>query len=182
MSGIADTEFELLDNEHALAKLTDGAIAELTEAATRSTFYQAGLTAEQVAANQRIVAISERTCTAAAGAGHQHLVAGFRRGEFAGFMVATRHGPDDLELDWLMVHPDHHGSDVAAHLMQAGMAWFGADRPIWLTVIRHNERAIGFYRKFGFEIDPEAQTAHAVPHWIMRRAPRGSSRDCLRSA
>jgi hypothetical protein len=34
---------------------------------------------------------------------------------------------------------------------------------------RHNEQAIGFYRKHGFEIDPSADCAHAMPLWTMRR-------------
>ena len=71
-----------------------------------------------------------------------------------------------------MVHPDFHGTDVAASLMHHGIEWLGATNPIWLNVIRHNERAIRFYRRFGFEIDPAAKTAHIVPHVIMRRAPR----------
>ena len=57
--------------------------------------------------------------------------------------------------------------------MEAGIGWLGADRPLWLNVIRHNERAIRFYRRFGFEIDPQAVTDHVVPHAIMRRAPAG---------
>ena len=40
---------------------------------------------------------------------------------------------------------------------------------MWLNVVRHNERAIRFYRKHGFEIDPEAECPHVMPHWIMRR-------------
>ena len=72
-----------------------------------------------------------------------------------------------------MVHPDFHGTGVAIALMEAGIAWLGDDRPLWLNVIRDNGRAIGFYRKFGFEVDPEARTGHVVPHVIMRR--RGSA-------
>ena len=55
-----------------------------------------------------------------------------------------------------MVHPSAHGSGLAAALMAEGIDWLGADRPMWLTVIQHNQRAIRFYRKFGFEIDPTA--------------------------
>jgi ribosomal protein S18 acetylase RimI-like enzyme len=56
--------------------------------------------------------------------------------------------------------------------MRHGIGWLGATNPIWLNVIRHNERAIRFYRRFGFEIDPAAKTAHIVPHVIMRRPPQ----------
>ncbi len=37
--------------------------------------------------------------------------------------------------------------------------------------IRHNERAIRFYRKFGFEVDTAAELNRPVPSWIMRRKP-----------
>jgi ribosomal protein S18 acetylase RimI-like enzyme len=73
-----------------------------------------------------------------------------------------------------MVHPDFHGTDVAASLMRHGIDWLGETNPIWLNVIRHNERAIRFYRRFGFEVDPNAKTAHIVPHVIMRRRPSAS--------
>jgi ribosomal protein S18 acetylase RimI-like enzyme len=102
---------------------------------------------------------------------HQHLAAAFAAGRLAGFMIATRHGPGDHELDWLMVHPDRHGSGLAAALMAEGIQWLGADRPMWLTVIQHNYRAISFYRKFGFEIDRTALLDRPVPTWIMRRKP-----------
>ena len=75
-----------------------------------------------------------------------------------------------MELDWLMVHPDFHGTDIAASLMRRGIDWLGEVNPILLNVIRHNERAIRFYRRFGFEVDSSATTAHIVPHFIMRRA------------
>lgn len=160
---------DILIDSQALARLRDGDITALTEAATAATFYRDGLTPEQVAANRRIVAISEPTCEQAADNCHQRLAAAFVGDVLAGYVVATRHRPDDLELDWMMVHPRHHGAGVARALMTEGLTWLGADQPIWLNVIRHNTRAIGFYRKFGFEIDAAARTAHVVPHWIMRR-------------
>jgi ribosomal protein S18 acetylase RimI-like enzyme len=91
-------------------------------------------------------------------------------GSFAGYMIATVHAPDDRELDWMMVDPSFHGNGVADALMRAGINWLGTDRPIWLNVIRHNERAIRFYQKHGFQVDTGASTDHAVPHFIMRRA------------
>ena len=124
-----------------------------------------------MAANRRIVAISAGTALGAIASPDRHFAAAFVGDAFAGYVIATLHAPDDRELDWMMVHPDFHGRGVAAALMEAGIAWLGADRPMWLNVIRHNERAIRFYRKYGFEIDPDARTDHVVPHAIMRRAP-----------
>jgi ribosomal protein S18 acetylase RimI-like enzyme len=168
-------EFDIRRDADALPGLTAGEVTALTEAATRATFYTEGMTAEQLAANRRIAEISAATLFGAAAAEHRHLAAAFAEGRLAGFMIATRHAPGDLELDWLMVHPSAHGSGLAVRLMQEGIAWLGEDRPLWLTVIRHNERAIRFYRRFGFEIDRGAQLDRPVPSWIMRRsAPRES--------
>ncbi|MGZ8351421.1 MAG: GNAT family N-acetyltransferase [Allosphingosinicella sp.] len=153
----------------SLAWLDAAAIVRLTEAATETTFYREGLTPEQIAANRRIVEISGPTALAAAGHSHQHFAAAFVGEAFAGYMIATRHGASDHELDWLMVHPDFHGSGVAPLLMQAGIDWLGRDRPMWLNVIRFNDRAIRFYRRFGFEIDPATVTEKVVPNWVMRR-------------
>jgi GNAT superfamily N-acetyltransferase len=84
-------------------------------------------------------------------------------------VISTCHTPDSRELDWLMVHPNFHGTPVSRVLMEAGMDWLGRDRPMWLNVLQHNARAIRFYERFGFAIDPDARTAHLVPHFIMRR-------------
>ena len=160
---------ELLEDEAALERIGSEDIIVLTEAATDATFHVDGLTAEQVAANRRIVAISAESCLAAATNPNQLFAAGFVDGHFAGYVIAIVHAPDDRELDWIMVHPDFHGTGVATALMEAGIDWLGGDRPLWLNVIRSYERAIGFCRKFGFEVDPEARTGHLVPHVIMRR-------------
>ncbi len=159
-------------DREALAELATGDIARLTDAATSATFYRDDLTAEQRAANQRVVDISEPTARAAAGNANQHVAAAFVDGAFAGYVIATRHGPNNHELDWLMVHPDFHGTNVAEELMRAGIEWLGTGKPMWLNVIRHNTRAIRFYERFGFSVDSNATTAHVVPHVIMRRVPR----------
>ena len=161
--------FEIHGDAEVLPRVSEADLTDLTHRATAATFYRDGLTPEQIAANQRVVEISGPSCTAAAEAGHQHLAAAFVGADLAGYVIATRHGPDDLELDWLMVDPAFHGSGVAAGLMQAGIAWLGADQPMWLNVIAYNARAIAFYEKFGFAVDPQATTAHAIPHHIMRR-------------
>jgi ribosomal protein S18 acetylase RimI-like enzyme len=88
----------------------------------------------------------------------------------AGFVICTRHADKGHELDWLMVHPDFHGSAVAASLMEQGMRWLGLEQSMWLTVIAYNERAQRFYRRFGFEVDPGTPMDHVVPHVIMRRS------------
>jgi GNAT superfamily N-acetyltransferase len=165
----AQPPFKLRCGRDAIARTTERELIDLTEAATRPTFYTADLTAEQRAANERVVQISGRTCVDASLSGDRHFTGVFFGGRLGGFAIATRHRPDDLEIDWLMMHPSHHGSGMAAALLRHALEWLGPGRPIWLNVIRRNGRAIAFYRKFGFEIDPLASTDHAVPHWIMRR-------------
>ena len=156
-------------NIEATAGLEPGDVVELTERATRATFYTDGLTDEQVAANERIPQLAGQVFFDAAVSKAQHLAAAFVDERLAGFMIATRHGSDDLELDWLMVDPARHGSGLAAALMDEGLAWLGPERAVWLTVIKHNQRAIHFYRRFGFEIDAGAELGRIVPTWIMRR-------------
>lgn len=164
---------QLLEDGDALARLAAGDIEQLTEAATQATFYGAPLTDAQIAANKRIVAISEATGRSACSAANQSFVAAFADKDLAGYMIATRHAPGDHELDWLMVRPKFHGTPVSGALMRRGMDWLGLDKPMWLNVIAFNTRAIRFYQKFGFVIDDNAITNHVVPHRIMRR--RGDS-------
>lgn len=176
-----ESRFCILSGIGAIVATSMDEIRALTSAATIAAYYVDGLEPDQLADNRRVVEVSASTCVAAARSDHQHFAAAFDEAGLAGFVVATRHAVGDLELAWLMVHPRHHGSGVAAALMQEGLNWLGEDWPIRLAIIRHNERAIRFYRRFGFEIDATVSTAHAVPHWIMRRLPRGNTAMAHRS-
>lgn len=161
--------FEFVADGEALERIDPASVVALTRAATEATFYRDGLTPDQIAHNRRIVEISGATAISAAAAAHQHFVAAFVDSGLAGFVIATVHEPASRELDWLMVDPDWHGTDVSSALMRAGMGWLGTDRPMWLNVIQYNERAIRFYRRFGFEIDPAGRAERAIPQFIMRR-------------
>ena len=160
---------ELLADAEALQATAADDIVELTRRATAATYYADNLLPEHIAFIERVVRISVDSVTSAARNPNQHLVTAMSDNTLAGFMIATVHSDEDRELDWLMVDPRFHGGGIASPLMHAGMAWLGDDRPMWLNVVRHNERAIGFYRKHGFEVDPEAVCPHAMPHLIMRR-------------
>jgi ribosomal protein S18 acetylase RimI-like enzyme len=162
---------ELLNDSAALKRVGAEDITALTERATAATFYADDLTVAQVDANRNVARISAETAIRACANSHQMFSAAFLGGRFAGYVISTVHAPDDLELDWLMVDPDFHGTDVSSALMRAGMNWLGLDRPMWLNVIQHNERAIRFYRKHGFEVDHQAVIERPVPHFIMRRPP-----------
>src|SRR5690349_16915252 len=59
-----------------------------------------------------------------------------------------------VSLERCYVHPDHHGSGVAARLMAATLeaaAESGA-AGIWLGVSEENDRANAFYARHGFEV------------------------------
>jgi ribosomal protein S18 acetylase RimI-like enzyme len=159
-----------LNDAAALERIGRIEITALTDNATGATFYTDDLTPEQVEANKRVVSIAADTALAAVANAHQLFTAAFVESEFAGYMIATVHARDDRELDWLMVDPAFHGRGIADALMRAGMDWLGTGRPMWLNVIRHNDRAIRFYRKHGFEVDHDAEIERIVPHFIMRRS------------
>jgi ribosomal protein S18 acetylase RimI-like enzyme len=160
---------ELLTDEEALRASKIESFEELTRRATAATYLADGLTTDELGLIERVVRISGDSVTIAAHNRHQHLVTATSAGKLAGFVIATIHDENRRELDWLMVDPEFHGGGVASPLMRAGMAWLGEDGPMWLNVVRHNERAIRFYRKHGFEIDSDADCPHVMPHWIMRR-------------
>ena len=169
MTEAQNRQVELAYDADALARASAEEITALTEAATRSTYYRDGLTDVQIAAIQRIVDISAETCAKAATSENQMLVCAFIEGRLGGFLISTRHAADNREIDWMMVHPSHHGLGVGASLMRAGIDWLDARQPQWLNVVAHNDRAINFYRKFGFEIDGPLNSQKAIDQWIMRR-------------
>ena len=160
---------ELISNAEALQRISRRDVSALTKRATASTYYADGLSDEEIESIRRVEGMAADTVTAASASDHHHFVAAFVHGSFAGYMIATLHGPDDRELDWLMVDPAFQGQGVADALVRAGVEWLGANHPMWLNVIRHNERAIRFYRRHGFDVDPAAKTPHRIPHFIMRR-------------
>lgn len=61
--------------------------------------------------------------------------------------------PSTTQLWSLNVLPDHHGTGVAAALMDAVIGAGGAY--LWLAT--GNDRALAFYRKHGFELDRAVQ-------------------------
>lgn len=61
--------------------------------------------------------------------------------------------PGDVDLCRFYVDVPHHGTGLAARQLQAVLAWLreeGQDR-LWLQAWEANPRALGFYRKHGFQ-------------------------------
>ena len=146
----------MLKDAEAFERIGADDITALTQRATDATFYRDDLRPDEIEANRRVVRICADTALGAVANDHQ-------------FLISTIHAPDSRELDWLMVDPAFHGRGVADVLMQAGVDWLGRDRPMWLNVLQHNHRAIGFYNRQGFQVDPDARTEHLIPHFVMRR-------------
>jgi ribosomal protein S18 acetylase RimI-like enzyme len=74
----------------------------------------------------------------------------FASGEIVGYCVSNLiEGVG--EIDSLFVKETHRGRAAGSLLMEAAMSWMRdkAAREITLTVAVGNERALGFYRKFG---------------------------------
>ncbi|MCB1889606.1 MAG: GNAT family N-acetyltransferase [Rhodocyclaceae bacterium] len=85
-----------------------------------------------------------------------------------GFLIID--GCDGLaELRWIVMLPGHLGTGSAHRLMEAGLAEAGRGRPVSLVVTIYNERAIRFFRQFGFETVAGGASAGRVLR--MRRPP-----------
>jgi ribosomal protein S18 acetylase RimI-like enzyme len=130
-------------------------------AAIKDAFYRPGLTPEQVAENDHIAAIAERTARAIENEPHRAIFVAKDEGRLAGFVIvdlqpalgrAVEHADEKLpEIDWLIVGPEWQGKGVAHRLMEQALVWIGDGVPVQRGVVHFNARAIGFYRKFGFE-------------------------------
>lgn len=88
-------------------------------------------------------------------AGRMAAYAQLRRGP----APACVQGPEPIEVMRFYVDQPFHGRGVAQRLMQAALrtGWELGARTIWLGVWQQNPRAIGFYRKLGFEVVGTAQ-------------------------
>jgi ribosomal protein S18 acetylase RimI-like enzyme len=152
--------------------------------AIRDTFYRPDLTQEEIAENNRIAAISEHTARAALAEPGRAIFVAKADGVLAGFVIVDiRQGRTrqvDLqdettmpEIDWMIVGPQWQGQGVAHRLMEQALAWIereaGAGVPVQLGVIHFNERAIAFYRKWGFEDTGRAHGRHRIARRMMVR-------------
>lgn len=106
----------------------------------------------QRAARWRVLAAEEAEGLAAAG-GKVTRVAVHPDGTLVGFGTVAAARDDDpvlpLELWALNVLADYQGTGAAGQLLAATLG----DRSAYLWVLEGNERAIAFYRKYGFDLD-----------------------------
>src|SRR5690348_6330924 len=119
--------------------ITPGAAADFENlnafvaAAIKDAFYRPGLTPEEIAENDRIAAISERTAHETLNAPHRAIFVAKDfdaegGGRLAGFVIvdlqpalgrAVEHEDEKMpEIDWLIVAPEWQGKGVAHRLME----------------------------------------------------------------
>lgn len=82
-------------------------------------------------------------------------------------VIAVQWRAEELFVCLLEVHPAHQGRGIGTAVMQSLIDQANADRkPVALKVLRANQRAVGFYKRFGFVV-----TGQSATHWIMAREP-----------
>ncbi|RSH91972.1 hypothetical protein EHS25_009342 [Saitozyma podzolica] len=82
-------------------------------------------------------------------------------GEIAGFTYIAKNTwedclegwPNPVEIRRIYVDTTHHGGGVAKALAERALQWAREQEyeSVWLGVLPENERAVAFYKKFGFE-------------------------------
>ena len=73
-----------------------------------------------------------------------------QNGEIVGFMHGSKHEAF-TELDAIYLINEAKGSGIGAKLMEEFLKWADADKPCRLEVFSFNDKAIGFYLRYGFE-------------------------------
>lgn len=85
-------------------------------------------------------------------------VAKDKEGNVIGAATPYRDDEGVQHVGSLYVDKRWHGKGVGGALMQKIIAWSDPTKPIELGVVAYNERAKGFYKKWGFEEIPNSST------------------------
>lgn len=64
-------------------------------------------------------------------------------------------GEKENQLASLYVAPDQQNCGIGGKLLENALAYLGKDKDVVLDVVSYNDRAIGFYKRHGFEIVSE---------------------------
>ncbi|MEM7162908.1 MAG: GNAT family N-acetyltransferase [Bacteroidota bacterium] len=87
----------------------------------------------------------------------------------------NHYAPDDsLKMERLYIWPELVGSGLGALLMQSSIDFTAQNKYVnlWLQVLRPNERAVSFYRKWGFEYFHESpgkfEGDNEIDYWMKR--------------
>lgn len=105
---------------------------------------------------------------------------GTAEGRPAGFVIVER-ARALPEIRWIVALPGHIGCGLARALMREALARFAADGAMGLVVTLYNQRAIRFFRSFGFREAPPGGTSAARVLRMRRSAaesePGGAAAD-----
>ncbi len=66
-----------------------------------------------------------------------------------GFVSAQKLN-DENKIRAMYLLPEYQGQGIGKQLMQKALTWLGDDKHISLEVVSYNDKAISFYKKFGF--------------------------------
>jgi ribosomal protein S18 acetylase RimI-like enzyme len=72
-------------------------------------------------------------------------------GSICGFVHASKAGAKQT-LDAIYIDKKYQGSGIAQDMMDEAMNWLDKTKDITLEVADYNDRAIAFYKKYGFKI------------------------------
>lgn len=101
--------------------------------------------------------------------GARFLVAEEADGRIAGHIFARLCAQDVLFLARLYVRPAWQGQGIGTELLTHLLPYFPNAARIELSVVKHNAQAVGFYRRYGFEVAGE-QDEDGTTLLLMRRA------------
>lgn len=132
-------------------------------------FNQPDLTPEQRAENDRIVSITHEACLKSVKEKDREVFVAFCDEKLAGFIIVDKAAELCPEIDWLIIGPKYQGKGVAQELMNVALAWLGPDTEVKLGVIHYNQRAIAFYKKYGFKDTGRIAGTHKIPRKLMIR-------------
>jgi ribosomal protein S18 acetylase RimI-like enzyme len=123
--------------------------------------------------------MAERTAREALDRTDRAIFSAKEDGILAGFVIVDAKDAAMPEIDWLIVAPAWQGKGVAGRLMEQALEWIhlrqgsggqeGEGVPVQLGVIHFNERAIAFYKKWGFEDTGRIVGRHKIPRRLMIR-------------
>lgn len=102
-----------------------------------------------------------------------YRVARDKDSKLVGFCMASR-GDEINEIDALYLLNGTQGKGLGSKLMQDMLDWLGDDKPTRLEVVEYNQKAIDFYKNFGFELTEESAKVWIEPVKAieMRRKPK----------
>ena len=96
------------------------------------------------------------------------LIAAYDEEEIMGCCVLTPQGREALRLRQMAVRPDLQGTGIGASIM-AFAENIARDRGYSKMIMHARDTAIGFYEKFGYNVQGDTFTEVNLPHHIMEK-------------